>query len=446
MRDAPVRDTIYALSSAPGRAAVAILRVSGEASAQAVLALSGRPPGPPRRACLRKLISLNSQVPIDDAMVLWFPGPKSYTGEDVAEFHVHGGRAVIAALIREFASLPGLRPAEPGEFTRRAFEAGRLDLTAAEGIADLINAETEAQRRLALRQADGALGRLFDAWRANIVGAQAYLEAAIDFSDEPIPETAAADAKHKMQELLKEIILYLDDRRRGERLRQGFYVAIIGPPNAGKSSLLNALSGRDAAIVSDRAGTTRDVIEVQMEIDGWPVTLADTAGLRECTEPIEREGVERALRRAEAADFKIAVFDGAVWPDTDPMTRAQVDDSTLVAINKSDLVQVNDQGRTAPTYWISCKTGAGLDGMIGGLSDSLQARYDPAGAPVITRERHRRALEDCRDALARYVEVEAPELAAEDLRAAAHALGKITGRVDVEEVLGAVFSEFCIGK
>jgi len=362
------------------------------------------------------------------------------------EFQVHGGMAVIAALTREFAEVKGLRPAEPGEFTRRAFEAGRLDLTAAEGIADLINAETEAQRRLALRQADGALGRLFDAWRADIVKAQAYVEAAIDFSDEPIPESVEKEAKHKMQELVDQLTLYLDDERRGERLRQGFYVTIIGPPNAGKSSLLNKLSGKDAAIVSDRAGTTRDVIEVQMDIEGWPITLADTAGLRESTDDIEREGVNRALRRAAAADFKIAVFDGAVWPDKDPMTWAEVDDNTLIVLNKSDLLTGAYNDPTQSWYRISCRTGEGLDSMIAGLCDSLRARYDPSGAPVITRARHRHALEDCRTSLKRYVEIEEPELAAEDLRTAARALGRITGHIDVEEVLGSVFSEFCIGK
>lgn len=439
-------DTIYALSSAPGRAAVAILRVSGDASKRAVTALSGRPPPAPRLAQLRELTAQVDGEPIDEALVLWFPGPNSYTGENMAEFHVHGGRAVIAAVIGEFAQIPGLRPAEPGEFTRRAFEAGRLDLTAAEGIADLINAETEAQRKLALRQADGVLGRLFESWRAEIIAAQAYLEAAIDFSDEPIPDTVVAESKHKMQRLQKQIAQYLDDQSRGERLRQGLYVTIIGPPNAGKSSLLNELAGRDAAIVSDRAGTTRDVIEVQMDIEGWPVTLADTAGLRESADDIEREGVTRALRRAEAADFKIALFDGAIWPDLDPMTQAQIDDNTLAVLNKADLLTDATDDEKDECYRVSCTTGAGLDAMIGVLCDRLRARYDPGGAPVLTRERHRRALVDCQEALVRYVAVDEPELAAEDLRTAARALGRITGRVDVEEVLGAVFSEFCIGK
>lgn len=441
-------DTIFALSTAPGRGAIAVVRISGDAAAHAVEHLTGRPPGMARQVELRTLRDGVDERPIDRGLLLWFPTPNSYTGEDVAELHVHGGRAVVKALLDTLALIEGLRPAEPGEFTRRAFEAGRLDLTAAEGIADLIAADTEAQRRLALRQSEGRLGALCEAWRERLVRAMAYVEADIDFSDQDLPDRLADGVQPELREIANEIGAQLDDDRRGERLREGIYVAILGPPNVGKSSLLNRLAGRDAAIVSEGAGTTRDVIEVQMDLKGWPILLADTAGLRETSDEIEREGVRRARERAEHADLAIVMFDGAQWPNVDRPTEEFVNGSTVVVLNKTDLVSL-----TAPPVIagqealpISCTTGAGLEALMDTLVSQAEMRWDPGEGAVVTRARHRQALDDCRSALQRVVAGGPEELVAEDLRIAAQALGRISGRVDVEEVLDVVFRDFCIGK
>src|SRR6266849_4892359 len=418
-------DTIFALASAPGRAGVAVLRLSGPAAGAALRALAGTIP-PPRVARRARFRDPAGGEAIDDGLALFFPAPRSFTGEEVAELHVHGGRAVVAALVEALARLPGLRLAEPGEFTRRAFENGKLDLTAAEGVADLVAAETSAQRRQALRQLAGELGRLYEGWRERLLRALAHVEAEIDFPEEGLPSEIWASVRAEAQALRRDIAAHLADDRRGERLREGVSVAIIGPPNAGKSSLMNALARRDVAITAATAGTTRDVIEVALDLEGYPVVLADTAGLREAVDAIEEEGVRRARARAAEGD-------------------------ALVVANKIDLAPV-DEARWAdalgagPALRLSLVTGQGVADLLARLAAEMKTRLDPAGAPVITRARHRAALVDAAAALDRFAIATLPELAAEDLRAATRALGRITGRVDVEDMLDIIFREFCIGK
>jgi tRNA modification GTPase len=441
-------DTIYALSSGPGPAGIAVFRVSGPESGVALRALAGVAELPPPRVAIRVvLMDPQDGTALDDGIAIWFPGPNSYSGEDMVELHVHGGPAVIAAMLRSLGGRPGLRLAEPGEYTRRAFNAGKLDLTEAEGIADVIAAETEAQRRQAVRQADGALGRLYDGWREALVGAMAHYEALIDFPDEGLPKEVVEKVSHQISWLVDNISRHLDDSRRGERLRQGLDIAIVGPPNAGKSSLLNWLARRDAAIVSERAGTTRDVIDVAMDLGGYPVVLADTAGLREVADGIEEEGVRRARRRAEAADLRILVVDGqdeAGFGDAADL----VDGSTILVLNKSDLgpARVVTDKPSLGTFAISVRTGAGIDGFLEGLEAVVRDRIGLAVQPALTRARHREALEECLDALRRSLGAPLPELTAEDLRLATRSLGRITGRVDVEDLLDVIFRDFCIGK
>lgn len=439
--------TIFAPATAPGRAGIAVVRVSGPGTGAAIVALSGDLP-PPRLASLRRLRHPACGGLLDHGLVLWFPAPASFTGEDVAELHLHGGRAATMAVVDALASLPGLRPAEAGEFTRRAFDNGKLDLTAVEGLADLVAAETEAQRRQALRQLDGELGRLYDGWREVLVRALAEVEAAIDFPEEGLPADLVSQVRRNIDHVYTSITQHLDDERRGERLREGVFVTIVGAPNVGKSSLLNRLARRDAAIVSRTAGTTRDVIEVQMDITGYPATLADTAGLREAGDEVESEGVRRALARAAAADLKIAVFDATRWPGLDPRTVAVIDDDTLVAVNKIDLRALPHDLLVAgrPAWPICCETGAGLEDFVAALGAEVAERLRPGNAPALTRARHRTALADCAAALGSFLEATEPEFAAEDLRLATRALGRITGRVDVEDILDAIFAEFCIGK
>ncbi|MBL6957401.1 MAG: tRNA uridine-5-carboxymethylaminomethyl(34) synthesis GTPase MnmE [Rhodospirillales bacterium] len=441
-------ETIFAPSTGAGPAGLAVIRVSGPAAGAALAAVTGRDLPQPRRATMADIKAADG-TPIDSGLVLWFPGPASFTGEDVAELHLHGGRAVVAATLEALGSCPGLRLAEPGEFTRRAFEAGKLDLTEAEGLADLINAETEAQRHQALRQMQGGLSDLYEDWRQRLLNTLAHMEAEIDFSDEDLPDGVAAEARRDIADLAAEIDAHLADDHRGERLRDGIHLAIIGPPNAGKSSLLNLLARRDAAIVSATAGTTRDVIEVHLDLGGYPVVVADTAGLREAeADDIEAEGVRRARLRAQDADLKLAVLDGQDWPEADPVTAALVDGDTIAVINKSDLkkpdgnLQINDR----PVLTISVKTGDGIDGLLEALGREVAGRFPAAASPALTRARHREALEDCRESLARTPGGQAIELETEDLRLAVRALGRITGRVDVEDLLDVIFQDFCIGK
>jgi tRNA modification GTPase len=375
-----------------------------------------------------------------------FPAPASFTGEHMAELHLHGGRAVVASIINELLTIPGLRPADAGEFTRRAFENGKLDLTAAEAIADLVNADTEQQRRQALRQMEGALGRLYDGWRQRLVRTLARLEAHIDFPEDDLPAGLLEEVQVLAAGLGDEIGAHLDDRRRGERLRNGISVAILGAPNSGKSSLLNYLAGREAAIVSARAGTTRDVVEVRLDLGGVPVELADTAGLRQADDEIEAEGVKRALARAEAADINILLFDQAGLPHVDNETLRLMDERALAAISRVDLAPTPAPADLSNAIRISTVTGEGLVELLEVLRQRCGELADIGEMPALTRSRHRHALEEAQGALIGALAAEEPELIAEDLRLAVRSIGRITGGVDVEDILDVVFRDFCIGK
>lgn len=457
-----MNDTIFALSTAAGVAGVAVFRISGPRAGAALEALAGGRRPEPRQARLTSLQDPVDRSEIDRALVLWFPRPQSFTGEDVVELHVHGGRSVIAGVVRALSAMHGLRAAEAGEFTRRAFDNGKLDLSEVEGLADLISAETEAQRRQALRQMDGALSSLSEAWKQRLLRILAHIEAVIDFPDEDLPETVATELHLSLTELVSELARYLDDEGVGERLREGLNLAILGAPNAGKSSLLNALAKREAAIVSETAGTTRDVVEVHLDLGGYPVTLADTAGLRELGQDaqaaIEAEGIRRARARAQAADMKIAVFDLNSWPSLDAATLDLVDSSTIVVLNKTDICGVpslEDEAdgpltSASDIVAVSAREASGLSDLTTILKMKAAGLMSGAGeAPVITRSRHRAAFEDCLAALRRAQATdvtEDAELLAEDLRLAMRALGRIAGRVDVEDLLDVVFRDFCIGK
>lgn len=437
-------DTIFALASAPGRAGVAVVRISGPQAQAAVGALIAPEDLPaPRHAGVRALYDPADGELLDRGLVLLFAGPRSFTGEDVVELQVHGGAAVAGALLPALARQPGLRPAEPGEFSRRAVLNGQLDLTQAEAVADLVAAETAAQRRQALRQLDGELGALYEDWRQRLLSLLAQAEAEIDFPDEDVPDDLIAGARPELERLSAEISRHLADGGRGERLRHGFYVVIVGPPNVGKSSLLNALARRDAAIVSATAGTTRDVIEVHLELDGYPVILADTAGLRQADDEIESEGVRRAKARAALADVTLVVGD-ATAPHDVLTALDEVGATALPVLNKGDLAP----DAVAPTggLLVSAKTGAGIDALMAALAKRAGEGLAPGAAPALTRERHRLALETTVEALQRGLTAEADELLVEDIRLSARALGRITGRVDVEDVLDLIFADFCIGK
>lgn len=442
--------TIFALASGMGRAGIAVIRISGPAAGEALRRLAGRDDLPPPRKA-RRADFYDEDTSIDRGLTLWFPAPASFTGEDVAELHVHGGPAVIRAVCDALAKVPGLRPAEPGEFSRRAFQNGKMDLTEAEGLADLVDAETEAQRRQALRQMEGALGRLYETWRGGLIAVLARLEAELDFPDEgDVPQDRALAAVMPVLAGLEiALATHLTDGARGERLRDGIQIAILGPPNAGKSSLLNALAKRDAAIVSAIAGTTRDVLECHLDLGGYPVVVADTAGLREAGDPIEAEGVRRAKARGAAADLKLIVVEAGGSLEG---VAQLIDRNALVVINKTDIKQADLKlrgidGAQPAIYPVSVKTGSGMPALIDGLTAEVRQRLESAAYhPAITRARHRAALEECREAVDRALNGAAPELVAEDVRLAARAIGRITGRVDVEDVLDVVFREFCIGK
>ena len=439
------RATIFALSSGRPPAAIAVVRVSGPRAADALTALGAKLPEP-RKAALRQLRDPETKAVLDAALVLWLPGPKTETGEDMAELHLHGGRAVVAAVVAALGTLPGLRMAEAGEFTRRAFENGKLDLTAVEGLADLIFAETEAQRAQAMRQFAGALGARAESWREQLIGALALIEARIDFSDEAdVPEDLVAPAQRVARALVGEIEETLQSAHRGERLREGLTVAIAGPVNAGKSSLLNRLARREAAIVSPYAGTTRDVIEVHLDLSGYPVTLLDTAGIRESDDPVEQEGVRRARARAAAADLVLWVVDASAGPATIPSARNELRDVWLVR-NKIDLVAQRGAAQDVQAFDISSKTAEGVDGLVGAIAAFAAAFFRTGESALVTRERHRAALQQTVRSLQRALGESAEELIAEELRLAARALGRLTGRVDVEDVLDVIFRDFCIGK
>ena len=459
----PARPTIFALSSGRPPAAIAVVRISGPRAGAALKTLSGKIPQP-RQAVLAKVRDANGEI-IDEALALWFPAPHSETGEDTAELQLHGGRAVIAAVLAALGQIEGLRPAEAGEFTRRAFENGKLDLTAVEGLADLVMAETEAQRRQAFRQLKGLLGDRAESWRQRLIQALALVEARIDFSDEAdVPEDLLRPAIEIARGLHDEIAAALADAGRGERLREGLVIAIAGPPNAGKSTLLNRIARREAAIVSPYAGTTRDVIEVHLDLDGYPVTLLDTAGIRATDDPVEKQGVQRARERAATADLVLWVVDASGSVDAAAMPDLQKQTVWLVR-NKIDLLSTRNESvdkneslfnnnesifkNIDEEFRLSATTGAGLDVFFHALAKHAE-NYLGAGEPaLLTRERHRLALKDTQGALARALAEGASgreDILAEELRLAARTLGKLTGRVDVEDILDVIFRDFCIGK
>ncbi|PVE24691.1 tRNA uridine-5-carboxymethylaminomethyl(34) synthesis GTPase MnmE [Microvirga sp. KLBC 81] len=432
-------DTIFATASGHGRAAVCIIRISGPQSLAILETLGGSVPEP-RHAAVRTLREPVSGEPLDQALVLWMPGPRSFTGEDQAELHIHGGLATRAAVLKALGAIPGCRPAEAGEFTRRAFLNGRMDLSQVEGLADVIDAETEAQRRQAMLQLEGRLGNAAERWREGILQVLALLEASLDFSDEgDVPEDLEADILDRLDHLHAEIGQALSNRS-GERLREGFTVVLAGPPNAGKSTLLNALARRDVAIVSPIAGTTRDVIEVHCDLGGLPVVIVDTAGLRESQDIIEQEGVSRARARAQDADLVLWLV-----PPEGAETEAPLARRSLKVGTKADL----NRSRHDCDLLISASTGEGLPELIAALEHEAEVALGQGDA-ILTRERHRKALERTHRSLAAGRELlvsRGPlELAAEEVRLAARAVGEITGRVDVEDVLDRLFSSFCIGK
>jgi len=448
------RSTIFALSSGRPPAAIAVVRVSGPQAGAVLKALIGRVPEP-RKAALARVREPESGEVIDEALVLWFPAPHSETGEDVAELQLHGGHAVIAGVLDALGKIDGCRLAEAGEFTRRAFENGRLDLTEVEGLADLIAAETPAQRRQAFRQLKGLIGDRAEDWRRRLIEALALVEARIDFSDEAdVPEDLIGPALRAARQLRDEIAAALADGGRGERLREGLVVAIAGPPNAGKSTLLNRLARREAAIVSPHPGTTRDVIEVHLDVGGYPMTLLDTAGIRDSGDPVEQEGVRRARSRAAAADLVLWVTDlSASGTGADEKFS---DTQVWMIKNKIDLappsLDRNESELSKPvnqSFAISAIDGTGVDGLVAALSDYAKQYFSQTEAVVVTRARHRRALEETVGALNRALSRgngAGEELVAEELRLAATTLGRLTGRVDVEDILDVIFRDFCIGK
>src|SRR6266849_2768450 len=451
----PRDQTIFALSSGRPPSAISIARVSGPRAGAALTLLAGKIPAP--RMATRALLRDRNRQPIDDAVILWFPAPASATGEDVAEFHVHGGRAVLAALFAALSDFDNLRAAEPGEFTRRAFENGKLDLTEAEGLDDLIHADTDRQRRQALSQLKGLLGDRARDWRAQIIEASALIEAGIDFSDEAdVPAELTAPALKKIKTLLGEIQQVLAAQGHGERLREGLVVAIAGPPNVGKSTLMNQLARREVAIVSPHAGTTRDIIEVQLDLDGYPVTVIDTAGIRETDDPVEQEGVRRARARAAEADLVLWMIDAqheqsrpeGAAPVWTVRNKIDLDAVGADSPNPRRAAAIGQERRLGSYFGISASRGDGIPELISALVAFARDCLGSGEDSLISRARQRKLLQETADSLRRSIGIMAKgeELVAEELRTAAHSLGKLLGRVDVEDILDAIFREFCIGK
>ena len=442
--------TIYALSTGPGVSGIAIIRVSGVEASTVIKSLTGRDLPKPRMATLRKINNANTSELIDEGIIIWFPGPKSYTGEDMAEIHVHGGKAVIEAIHNSISKVKNCRLAEAGEFTKLAFQNGKINLLKAESIADLISAETEIQRRQAVKIMNGKTADQFNFLREKLLKILSHVEAKIDFPDEDLPNDILKEIKKNSDVVLRSIEKILDDQKIGERIREGFKIAILGPTNAGKSSLLNHLSKRDVAIVSEIAGTTRDVIETHLNIDGYPVIISDTAGIRESKNEIEKKGIKLSLSRAEDADLKLIVVD-AKTSDFTGVLKGLLDENAILVFNKSDLIdgEINPEIKKLDHVLISIKEKKNIDELIFKIKNNLKNKFIVSDDILITRERHRNHLQQCLKHLQNFDkknEIEDFDKAAEDLRLATRSLGMIVGTVDVEEILGTIFNDFCIGK
>ncbi len=442
--------TIYALSSGPGISGIAVVRISGKYTSKAIELMTGKGVPNPRVATLRKIFKINTSELIDEGLILWFPGPESYTGEDMAEIQVHGSKAVIDALHTNISKIKNCRLAEPGEFTKLAFQNGKINLLKAESVADLISSETEIQRQQAIKIMNGRSADQFNFLREKLLKILSHVEAKIDFPDEGLPKDILNEIKKNSDDVLKNIEKVLNDQKVGERIREGFKIAILGPTNAGKSSLLNHLSNRDVAIVSEIAGTTRDVIETHLNIDGYPVIVSDTAGIRESKNEIEKKGIKLSLNRAEEADLKLVVVDAKNLEFTDVLRRL-LDENAILVINKSDLLKkdINPDIKKIEHVLISIKENTNIDELISKIKNNLKNKFITSDDILITRERHRQHLQQCLDHLKNFnqkKEIEDFDKAAEDLRLATRHLGMIVGKVDVEEILGSIFNDFCIGK
>ena len=442
--------TIYALSSGPGISGIAVIRVSGKETTKIIKSLTKGDLPSPRLATLRKLNNINTSELIDEGMILWFPGPYSYTGEDMAEFHVHGSRAVINAMHKSISEFPNCRLAEPGEFTKLAFQNGKINLLKAESIADLISAETEIQRRQAVKIMNGKSSDKFNDMREKLLKILSNIEAKIDFPEEDLPKDILKNIKKISNDVLNNIEKILDDQKVGERIREGFKIAIVGPTNVGKSSLINYLSNRDVAIVSETAGTTRDVIETHLNIDGYPVVLSDTAGIRDSKSEIEKKGIKLAFRKAEEADLRLVMIEPKNL-DFTGFLKNLFDKNSVLIINKSDLlhVELNEQIKKLDHILISIKNNKNVDKLIQKIKNKLKNKFISHDDILITRARHRQQLQQCVKHLKNFNKKNKSEdfdKAAEDLRLATRHLGKIVGKVDVEEILDSIFNDFCIGK
>ena len=442
--------TIYALSSGPGISGVSIIRVSGPETAKVIETLTGKEIPTPRMATLRKINNINTSELIDEGIILWFPGPESYTGEDMAELHVHGSKAVVLAVQEAISNIKNCRLAEPGEFTKLAFQNGKINLLKAESIADLISSETEIQRKQAIKIMNGSTSKKFNQLREKLLKILSFVEAKIDFPDEDLPDENIKKIKIDTNDVMNEIKKILDDQKVGELIREGFKIAIVGPTNAGKSSLLNSLSNREVAIVSEIAGTTRDVVEAHLNIDGYPVIISDTAGIRESKDEIEKKGIRLSLKKAENADLKLVVVD-AKSIDISGFLNDLLKNDAILVINKSDLLnkKLDPKILKLNHVLISLKDNLNIDNLISKIKDSLKNKFITEEDILITRERHRQHLVQCVDHLINFLDKNEKkdfDKAAEDLRLASRHLGMIVGKVDVEEILGSIFNDFCIGK
>ena len=442
--------TIYALSTGPGVSGVAIVRVSGKETAEVIKKLTKSNLPTPRIATLKKINNINTSELIDEGIIIWFPGPQSYTGEDMAEFHIHGSKAVIEAVHHSISQIKNCRLAEPGEFTKLAFQNGKINLLKAESIGDLISAETEIQRQQAIKIMNGKSAYKFNELREELLKVLSYLEAKIDFPDEDLPENVLRDIKTKSEDVFEKISKILNDQKVGERIREGFKIAIVGPTNVGKSSILNHLSNRDVAIVSEIAGTTRDVIEAHLNIDGFPVIVSDTAGIRDSQNEIEKKGIKIALKTADEADLRLVVIEPKNL-DFTGFLKDLFDKNSILVINKCDLrpIHLNEQLKKLKPILISTKNNTNIETLILQIKSKLKNKFISSDDILITRARHREHLEQCLDHLKNFIEkndFSDFDKAAEDLRLATRHLGMIVGKVDVEEILGSIFSDFCIGK